>query len=129
MKQESIGSAHSFQHRQIVYLEHEDTRLYAEVIEVIASRRACWVRPLMLAVPVADTDSLAKVTLWDLRSGADLVWPVSLFRPALDTEVIPLLVELDNPHAQRENAPDAHQQLSCFVHKIWHAYREVFQSS
>lgn len=131
MKQESIGSAPNFQPRQIVCLEHEATCLYAEVIEVIASRQVCWVRPLLLAVPAAtDTnDLLPRETLWDLRLGADLVWPISLFRPALDTEVIPLLVQLDDSGTPCESNPEAHRQLSCFVHQVWQAYQSAFQAS
>jgi len=55
-----------------------------------------------------------------------LVWPASLFRPALDTEVIPLLVQLDDPEAQLANTSDAHQQLSCFVREVWQAYKSAF---
>jgi len=61
-----------------------------------------------------------------LRLGADLVWPASLFRPALDTEVIPLLVQLDDPDDQLANTSDAHQQLSCFVREVWQAYKSAF---
>ena len=122
MKQGSIGSVHKFQPRQIVCLEHENTRLYAEIIEVVASRQVCWVRPLMLAVALPE-----QLTLYDLRLGADLVWPASLFRPALDTEVIPLLVQLDDPDAQLANSPDAHKQLSCFVREVWQAYKSAFK--
>ncbi len=132
MKQGSIGSVHKFQPRQIVCLEHENTRLYAEIIEVVASRQVCWVRPLMLAVAAVGNDSLAvalpeQLTLYDLRLGADLVWPASLFRPALDTEVIPLLVQLDDPDAQFTNSPDAHKQLSYFVREVWQAYKSAFK--
>ncbi|HEY9635828.1 MAG TPA: hypothetical protein V6D14_20650 [Coleofasciculaceae cyanobacterium] len=131
MKQLSIGSAYKFQPRQIVCLEHENTRLYTEVIEVVSSRQVCWVRPLMLAVTAADDNphpeaSPEQLTLYDLRQGADLLWPTILFRPALDTEVIPLLVQLEAPDAQRDNSPDAHQQLSCFVRQVWQAYKSAF---
>lgn len=124
MKQVSIGSAYKFQPRQIVCLEHENTHLYAEIIEFVASRQVCWVRPLMLAVVLPE-----QITLYDLRLGADLVWPASLFRPALDTEVIPLLVQLDDPEAQLANSPDAHNQLSYFVREVWQAYKSAFQPS
>ena len=132
MKQVSIGSAYKFQPRQIVCLEHETTRLYAEIIEFVESRQVCWVRPLMLAVPVADNNSslqiglLEQLTLYDLRLGADLLWPARLFRPALDTEVIPLFVQLNDPDAQTVDSSDAHKQLSCFVHQVWQAYKSAF---
>jgi hypothetical protein len=131
VKQVSIGSAYKFQPRQIVCLDHETTRLYAEIVEFLESRQVCWVRPLMLAVPVADNNSspiasLEQLTLYDLRLGADLLWPARLFRPALDTEVIPLLVQLNDPDAQTTDSSDAHKQLSCFVHQVWQADKSAF---
>jgi hypothetical protein len=131
VKQLSIGSAYKFQPRQIVCLDHENTCLYTEVIEVVASRQICWVRPVMLTVSIADSnwllgESSEPLTLYDLRQSSDLLWPLSLFRPALDTEVIPLLVQLNDPDAKHNNNSDAHQQLSYFVRKVWHAYKSLF---
>lgn len=132
MKQGSLDSVYKFQPRQIVCLEHENTRLYTEVIEVVASRQICWVRPLMLAVSPIGNDSLPafspeQLNLYDLRQGADLLWPASLFRIALDTEVIPLLVQLDDPdEVQQANNLEAHKQLSCFVRKVWQASKSAF---
>jgi len=132
VKQGSLGSAYKFQPRQIVCLEHENTRLYTEVIEVVTARQICWVRPLMLVVSPLGHDSLPafspeQLNLYDLRQGADLLWPVSLFRVALDTEVIPLLVQLDNPdEGPQANNAEAHQQLSCFIRKVWQASKNAF---
>ncbi len=36
----------NFQAGQIVFLEYGDSRLYAEVIQVVVERNLCWVRPL-----------------------------------------------------------------------------------
>lgn len=124
MKQFSIGSAQKFQPRQIVGLEHKSTCLYGEIIEFVESRQVCWVRPLMLAVVEVDSESL--LTLCDLRLGADLLWPASLFRPALDTEVIPLLVQLNVSDTQAVNCSDASRQLSHFVREVWQAYKSAF---
>ena len=136
MKQVSIGLVYTFQPRQIVCLEHENSCLYAEVVEVIESRQLCWVRPLMLVVSSLSNDPLSafspqQLTVYDLRQGADLFWPAVLFRPALDTEVIPLLVKLDSPDEvqQQANNSDAHEQLSCFVRTVWQAYKSVFSAS
>lgn len=134
MKQISIDSAYQFQFqpRQIVYLEHETTRLYAEVIDVVASRQVCWVRPLMIAVATNDQEDLPPfassehLILYNLCHGSDLLWPTSLFRPALDTEVIPLLVLLDCPDAQPANSSEARQQLNSFVRQVWQAYKSAF---
>lgn len=131
VKQVSIGLVYTFQPHQIVCLEHESTRLYAEVIEVAIARQVCWVRPVILAVPMAGNEQLPvpspeQLTVYDLRSGSDLLWPASLFKPALDTEVIPLLAQLD---VKAESTSDAHQHLSCFIGKVWQAYKSVFQKS
>lgn len=123
MKQLSIGSAQKFQPRQIVCLAHASTCLYAEIIEFVELRQVCWVRPLMLAV--VEVGSEEPLTLYDLRLGADLLWPASLFRPALDTEVIPLLVQLDVLDRQAV-CSDAHQQLCRFVREVWQAYKSAF---
>ena len=88
----------------------------------------------MLVISSASHDSLPMVSseqfsLYDLRQGADLLWPVTLFRPALDTEVIPFLLQLDDPdNIQPESKTDAHKQLSCFVREVWRASRSEFSS-
>ena len=131
VKQVSIGLVYTFQPHQIVCLEHESTRLYAEVIEVVIPRQVCWVRPVMLAVPMAGNEQLPipspeQLTVYDLRSGSDLLWPASLFKPALDTEVIPLLGQLD---VEADKSSEAHQHLSRFISKVWQAYQNLFQRS
>ncbi|HEY9599317.1 MAG TPA: hypothetical protein V6D33_16765, partial [Cyanophyceae cyanobacterium] len=117
---------------QIVYLEHETTRLYAEVIDVVASRQVCWVRPLMLAIATDEQNLLPfgtgeNLILYNLQQLSDLLWPASLFRPALDTEVIPLLVQLDCPDTQPANNSEARQQLNSFVRQVWQAYKSAFK--
>lgn len=135
VKQELSGSGDQFQPHQIVCLEHERTCLYNEVIEVVPSRQVCWVRPLMLVVFPIHLDALPvfspeQLSLYDLRQGSDLLWPTHFFRVALDTEVIPLLMQLDNPDsALTANNSEAHKQLSCFVRKVWQAYKSAFQAS
>lgn len=129
-----MTSTPAFQSSQIVCLECAGTRLYAEVIQVVVARQMCWVRPLVLAVPATGTGSEgwqelpAAEGLWDLREGSDLLWPASLFRPALDTEVIPLLMELQTLEPQGVDAVKAHRQLREFVGQVWQAYPEVFTS-
>lgn len=130
MKQGSVSSAPNFQPCQIVYLEHEHARLYAEVIQIVATRQVCWVRPLMLLVFSADADPLEaspdQLSLYNLHQSSDLVWPVSLFRPALDTEVVPLLAQLNTPQTQLNDEPAARQQFSWFIHRVWQAHQNEF---
>ncbi len=127
----------SFQPCQIVCLEHKDFRLYGEVIQIVQERQVCWVRPLGLIVLLRDLAdpltwqdrSIAEdFVLHDLREGADLLWPASLFRPALDTEVVPILTQLYS--TERQIKPDriARQKLNSFVQEVWQANTTIFQT-
>jgi hypothetical protein len=109
-----------FQPGQIVYLEHGDRRLYAEVIQVVLPRQLCWVRPLLLVIY-----SLEAPLTNDLRESSDLLWPLSLFQPALDTEVISILSEVLTKQAKSEiDTIVAKQRLHEFVDKLWQAYKD-----
>jgi len=127
----SIVPTDTFEPRQIVCLEYENTRLYAEVIQIVTSRQICWARPLMLATmdiycsPGLSTDN----TVYDLRQGADLLLPLTLFSAALDTEVIPLLMYLDTPERQPPDKAGVNKQLRLFVRQVWEAYPQAFKAS
>ncbi|XGV97312.1 MAG: hypothetical protein ACAF41_31905 [Leptolyngbya sp. BL-A-14] len=119
---------------QIVCLEHETNYLYAEVIQVIESRQLCWARPLILVLqPAALTcDSPESVICYDLRQDSDLLLPLTLFRPALDTEVCTWATNLyandhhpEVPTAQRN---EGHRPFRQFIQQIWQAHPDVFQS-
>lgn len=134
MQQASITANHNFQPCQIVFLEYENARLYAEVIQVVTVRQICWVRPLMLAVFGSDCADV-EPKLHDLRESADLLWPLKLFQPALDTEVIPLIGQLQafdaildgsNSTSLSVRAQLAHQHLSHFVRQVWQAHQRDF---
>ena len=114
----------NFQGNQIVCLEHKNSFLYAEVIQVIEARQTCWVRPWMLKKMSSDFDENRRI--FDLRESSDLVLPISLFRVAMDTEVIPLLSELDLLETYEEDWIIACQELRKFVESIWEAYKPVF---
>lgn len=104
----------NFQSGQIVFLEYGDSRLYAEVIQVVAERNLCWVRPLLLVI---QEYSLSKVT--DLRSTSDLLWAINLFQPALDTEVIELYTQILIKEPKPELLPAAKQELHQFIQRLW----------
>ncbi len=118
-----MQSASKFQAKQIVCLEHQNTYLYAEVIDIIETRQMCWGRPLLLAVGETPT-------LYDLREGSDILLPLTLFRPALDTELIPLLVQIP-PEQNRvvESVKIAHRQLRAFIEQVWQDQPNNFSSS
>ena len=122
-----MGITYNFELNQIICLEHEETRLYAEVIQIVQTRHLCWARPLMLAVSPLHPDIVAKPPiLYDLRQGADLLWPLSLFRPALDTEVVSQLAQLQATKAQSGGCQIAHRQLSLFIRQVWQAHQTKF---
>ncbi|WP_414527412.1 hypothetical protein [Nodularia chucula] len=108
-----------FQAGQIVSLDHSDRNLFGEVIQVVVSRQLCWVRPLLL---VSFTQESPLVT--DMRDASDLLWPINLFRPALDTEVITFLSQV--LVKEPKNEPDSATKLEFhqFIHQIWQAYQQ-----
>ena len=132
MKSASKDLIPNFQPNQIVCLEYGYTCLYAAVIQILATRKMCWVRPLLLKVFASESqyknhlDNSEKSTIWDLREGADLVWPICLFREAIDTEFIPLLTELEFLDSQEKDQQVSHQKLQHFIKNVWQAYPDVF---
>ncbi len=135
-----------FQPLQIVCLECRNTCLYAEVIQIVEERQLCWVRPIALvdASPLdhrlsndGDRQQDERPLLYDLREGADLLCPTSLFQAALDTQVIPILTELEISKAetmrlqavlsQTISQTASHHQLRAFIQSVWQTYPEAFQ--
>jgi len=133
VKPKSLGSTSQFQPRQLVCLKHERAFLYGEVIQLIPKRQLCWVRPIMLAIASENLDSLEScwqlATLVDLRLEADLILPLALFKFAIDTEIIPLLVRLENLDSSSETESTARQHLHHFIERICQSHRELFQNS
>ena len=120
----------SFAPYQIVCLEHQQSYLYGEVIQVIESKNLCWMRPLLLAVfprVVGTVDNFLEAKeLLDLRFTSDVAYPVALFRPALDTEVIPLIGQLEILDEAKEPNSSSKQKLRQFLEKIWQDNQEYF---
>jgi hypothetical protein len=121
-----MGFALKFKSGQIVSLECGDACLHSEVIQVVEARQVCWVRPLMLVVLASEKESSAEYTLSDLRDGVDLLWPLSLFRAAVDTEVISLFTQLHSLDSEKKDAVIASRQLRDFVDRVWEAYPSAF---
>jgi len=124
----------NFQPHQIVCLEHATRHLYAEVIEVVEWRQICWLRPLMLAVSPNENEDINPITLqslrlYDLRQGPDVLWPTKFLRLVLDTEVIPLLAQLEDLHHHPKDQPDTRHQLADFIAEVWQSYPQEFESS
>jgi hypothetical protein len=186
-----------FQPRQILCLEHGQSRLYAEVIQVVDDRPVCWLRPLILEVappscadeevyeaayqadkatdkPTDKTSETCAIDnpssadhsqnpqhlllppgnsdlaplfdnyasenyqrqqtrepqpkTYDLRLSSDLLMPPVLFRPAFDTELIPLLGQINSSEFNLAEAQTAHHLLRDFIQQVWQNNREVFPS-
>lgn len=121
---------------QILYLEHEHTRLYVEVIQMVKARQLCWARPLALAqkasspgrsiVPEWSHLESDKLSIYDLNESPDILWPIELFHPALDTEVLPLL-NLLRSQKQAGDPQLNRQHLSRFIHQLWAANQTAFE--
>ena len=118
---------------QIVCLENHSQALYGEVIQIIEPRQLCWMRPLLLAKFEAESSSQASVRevdqaqeLLDVRLTADLAYPLPLFRPAFDTEVIPLISHLGDLDSPEKNILNK-KQLHAFLQQIWQENADVFK--
>ncbi|GBF82437.1 oxidoreductase [Aphanothece sacrum FPU1] len=126
-----MSEVSEFSPHQIVCLEHHNRCLYGEVIQVIESRKMCWVRPLFLAILADDIHVYSQLfppkILIDVRLTSDLLYPTKLFRSAFDTEVIPLLNELESQDYSAEKIQIARQQLRQFIVKIWQDNPEEFK--
>ncbi|MBD1853523.1 hypothetical protein [Leptolyngbya sp. FACHB-711] len=128
-----------YQPHQIVFLECEEKRLYAEVIQTVIDRQLCWARPLVILSrgfsdaehPLWDnwqTSEIALEMLVDLRQESDLLLPLSWFQMAVDTEVIPVLAKLSGlkpePYSASDEAivqhhyPSAQEQLQQFIRAL-----------
>jgi hypothetical protein len=104
---------------QIICIESDELRLFAEVIQVIPERDRLWARPLALAAQ----DGFNLKLLHDLRSASQLILPPALFRPAYDTEVIPVMSELFQREMEfkLESTTELNgwQALHAFMANLW----------
>lgn len=118
----------NFQPYQIVFLEHINSRLYAEVVQYVETRHLCWVRPIALvtAPELVNWTEFDRLTVQSLQDGSDLMCPAVLFQEALDIEVVPLLDRLGREFKGKN--PLSHRHLHQFIHKLWQAHPELFES-
>ena len=119
-----------FKVNEIICLQNDCTYLYGEVIQLLPKRGLCWFRPMCLVVSDLGGDRRSPIIeptqLIDLQSGSDLLWPISLFRPALDTEVISLLPLLSDRHSPSVNKSPNRQYLNRFIQQVWRDNRDKF---
>jgi len=124
---------------QILYLEHGPSRLYAEAIQVISTRKLCWSRPTLLIAGLpedsasrrqaaiaeaAQHPSSSSLELYDLKGAPDLIWPLAPFQLAYDLDFFSLLVQLKmNPNGADQLGGTA--QLNDFIRSFWYSYRDA----
>jgi hypothetical protein len=122
-------------------LQDQQQYLYAELIQVVEERGIAWLRPYILIEhqpEPASSSFLALPPAWvDLRQGPDLLLPTTLLRPALDTEVLPLLPLLaDDRERDREQSvlsktgqvDNGRRQLNQLIYRLWQADPTCFQT-
>lgn len=135
----------NWQPHQIVYLQADRVRLFAEVIQVVADRRVLWLRPLALQTPYqaapyqeigpTSTDThddrvcpedvhpdQSHQAIYDLRQSSDLLWPMERVQVALDVEILPILAQL-GPESPKLDLPNriASQHLCAFIQQLYHS--------
>ena len=116
-----------FKTNQIICLEYQHNYLYGEVIQLIPDRKLCWFRPMCLVQLSCEHSQAMDVNqIIDLQSGSDLLWPMNLFRPALDTEVISLLSRLEDLDETLMPKASSRQYLNKFVRQVWQANKDKF---
>lgn len=118
-------SQNAFKNNQIICLEHQQDCLYGEVIQIIDERQLCWFRPMCIVNSEDRLHFQEATNLIDLQSGLDLLWPIALFRPALDTEVISLLSKLGDTN-DLSPQKSSRKYLNSFVKSVWQANKDKF---
>jgi hypothetical protein len=111
-------SSAEFKTDRIVCLDREDLHLFAEVIDDTVINNRCWVRPL--AIARSNSENFNLEFLYDLRDAAQLILPTSLFRDALDTEVLPLISELFHPTQDSTRSTNDRKILYRFIADLYH---------
>ncbi len=124
MKKQYSQDSARFTSHQIVCIEARKAFLYSEVIQVVVERQSCWARPLLM-VKFNDTDPrlinylITREQIVDLRESSDLLLPIGFFRPALDTEIIPLISQLNNLDLSPKRQQVASEYLNRFIKQVW----------
>jgi hypothetical protein len=113
---------------QIVCLEHQGNKLFGEVIQLIPHRNLCWFRPICLVISNdREGQTSFELDCIDLQSTSDLFWPANLFRPALDTEAISFLAQLnDLRHHSIGITSKNYKYLHEFIQQFWQENQAQF---
>jgi len=96
---------------QIVCIESGAARLYGELVQHMADRHTCWVRPLSLHL------SAEPEAVLDVRNGPDIICADHVIHPVLDTEWLDVLTTLSTAKAACDY-PNANQHLRTFLTQL-----------
>jgi hypothetical protein len=109
-----------FSPQQVVCIVQGDLRLFGEVVQMVPVRSRCWARPLAIAQVMPDSLQLA--LLYDLRESSHLLLPATVFRAALDTELIPLMTALFHPIHPKTPDPSEERQVESATRQALHEF-------
>lgn len=116
-----------FKPNEIICLEYQNSCVYGEAIQVIPQRRLCWFRPLFMITYSAEinaNDRQERIT--DLRSCSDLLWPICLFRSALDVEVLPFLTADRDREKAAIDRFQSSSRFNQFIKQVWQDNQDKF---
>ena len=74
----------------------------------------------------SSSHTIQEAQIVDLHSGSDLLWPVDLFRPALDTEVICFMGQLKETNHTSTDKISSSKYLKLFIHRVWQDNQDKF---
>ncbi|MBE9137198.1 hypothetical protein IQ254_08265 [Nodosilinea sp. LEGE 07088] len=118
---------------QIIFLEYRQTRLYAEVIQVLGQRQMGWLRPLAFVDEAGIQPlgtALLTATIGDNRPTApDLLWPLNQLQFALDTDVLPLLATLGTKPPATFSPGQKVWVVNEFLQQVWAEHETALKSN
>lgn len=100
---------------QVVYIEQDNTRLYGELVQEMAVRKTCWLRPVSLWL---EADATGEMSLLDVRNGPDIICSNDLIQPVLDTDWVQLIEEMAKTQLACSYS-EANQYLRQFLERLF----------
>ena len=99
---------------QVVYIQCGTNRLYGELVQHIAERHNCWLRPLaLLSSQTVD----GQPEFLDLRDGPDIICSDELTCPVMDMDWLAILDQLTASKTGCDY-PQANQHLRQFLEQL-----------
>ncbi|MEL6397925.1 MAG: hypothetical protein AAFO87_14860 [Cyanobacteria bacterium J06607_6] len=99
---------------QVVYIQCGNARLYGELVQHIAERHNCWLRPLSL---LSSQPTDGQPEFLDLRDGPDIICSDELIRPVMDLDWLVILEQLTASKTGCDY-PQANQYLRQFLAQL-----------